>query len=88
MSQKCTGAVLLLLILGWDYGKAMNELEPDQDLFLGAEQYDFAVVLPASELECFWHFAHQDEHFYLNFMVICAYVFFFLALWFALWLKL
>ncbi|XP_062855725.1 transmembrane emp24 domain-containing protein 6-like [Trichomycterus rosablanca] len=64
--------VLLLLILGWDCGKAVKDLQPDttdQDLFWGADQYDFAIVLPASGLECFWHFAHHGEQFYLNFMV-------------------
>ncbi|CAG01082.1 unnamed protein product, partial [Tetraodon nigroviridis] len=40
----------------------------DQQLFWGADQYDFSVVLRAEALECFWHFAHQGETFYLNFM--------------------
>uniref|UniRef100_A0A3Q2CDS0 Transmembrane p24 trafficking protein 6 n=2 Tax=Cyprinodon variegatus TaxID=28743 RepID=A0A3Q2CDS0_CYPVA len=41
----------------------------DQELFWGADQYDFSVVLPAAATECFWHFAHHKERFYLNFMV-------------------
>lgn len=41
----------------------------DQQLFWGSDQYDFSVVLRAEQLECFWHFAHQGEKFYLNFMV-------------------
>ncbi|XP_012713457.1 transmembrane emp24 domain-containing protein 6 [Fundulus heteroclitus] len=41
----------------------------DQELFWGADQYDFSVVLPAAATECFWHFAHHRERFYLNFMV-------------------
>lgn len=41
----------------------------DQQLFWGADQYDFSVVLQAEALECFWHFAHQGENFYLSFMV-------------------
>lgn len=41
----------------------------DQQLFWGADQYDFSVVLQAEALECFWHFAHRGENFYLNFMV-------------------
>ncbi|KAM8860795.1 transmembrane emp24 domain-containing protein 6 [Synchiropus picturatus] len=41
----------------------------DQELFWGSDQYDFSVVLRASGMECFWHFAHQGEKFYLNFMV-------------------
>ncbi|MCI4380186.1 hypothetical protein PGIGA_G00236880 [Pangasianodon gigas] len=72
MSGKDIGVVLLLLILGWDCGKAIKDLQPsltDQEMFWGADQYDFAIVLPASDLECFWHFAHQGERFFLNFMV-------------------
>ncbi|XP_068169085.1 transmembrane emp24 domain-containing protein 6 isoform X2 [Antennarius striatus] len=41
----------------------------DQELFWGADQYDFSVVLGAAGLECFWHFAHHGETFYLSFMV-------------------
>ncbi|XP_014881638.1 transmembrane emp24 domain-containing protein 6 [Poecilia latipinna] len=41
----------------------------DQELFWGADQYDFSVVLPAAATECFWHFAHHGEKFYLSFMV-------------------
>lgn len=41
----------------------------DQELFWGADQYDFFVMLRAEGLECFWHFAHRGERFYLNFMV-------------------
>ncbi|KAK5866821.1 hypothetical protein PBY51_011365 [Eleginops maclovinus] len=41
----------------------------DQELFWGTDQYDFSVVLPAAGLECFWHFAHRGERFYLSFMV-------------------
>lgn len=63
-------SVLLLFILGWNCGKALKNQQPDQDLFWGADQYDFAIVLPASGLECFWHFAHHGEQFYLNFMVM------------------
>ncbi|KAF6722331.1 Transmembrane emp24 domain-containing protein 6 [Oryzias melastigma] len=42
---------------------------PDQELFWGADQYDFSVVLPSAGTECFWHFAHHGETFYLSFMV-------------------
>lgn len=41
----------------------------DQELFWGSDQYDFSVVLRAAGMECFWHFAHRGERFYLNFMV-------------------
>ncbi|KAK7891076.1 hypothetical protein WMY93_023039 [Mugilogobius chulae] len=47
----------------------LHENITDQDMFWGADQYDFSVVLTASALECFWHFAHYGEIFYLNFMV-------------------
>ncbi|KAI4799416.1 hypothetical protein KUCAC02_016950 [Chaenocephalus aceratus] len=40
----------------------------DQELFWGTDQYDFSVVVPAAGLECFWHFAHRGERFYLSFM--------------------
>ncbi|XP_058502105.1 transmembrane emp24 domain-containing protein 6 [Solea solea] len=54
------------------HGGPMTSPHPnitDQELFWGSDQYDFSVVLPAGGLECFWHFAHRGEHFYLNFVV-------------------
>ncbi|KAK1887173.1 Transmembrane emp24 domain containing protein 6 [Dissostichus eleginoides] len=41
----------------------------DQELLWGTDQYDFSVVVPAAGLECFWHFAHRGERFYMSFMV-------------------
>ncbi|XP_056308001.1 transmembrane emp24 domain-containing protein 6 [Danio aesculapii] len=41
----------------------------DQELFWGSDQYDFSIILRAADLQCFWHFAHYGEHFYLNYMV-------------------
>lgn len=41
----------------------------DQQLFWGPDQYEFSTVLRAEGLQCFWHFAHQGETFYLNYMV-------------------
>ncbi|XP_028814592.1 transmembrane emp24 domain-containing protein 6-like [Denticeps clupeoides] len=38
-------------------------------LFLGSNQYGFAINLPGLGFECFWHFAHQTGHFYLTYMV-------------------
>ncbi|CAL8360754.1 unnamed protein product [Lota lota] len=35
----------------------------------GSDRYDFALVIPASTQECFWHFAHQSGNFYLDHMV-------------------
>ncbi|KTF87732.1 hypothetical protein cypCar_00046815, partial [Cyprinus carpio] len=41
----------------------------DQEFFWGADQYDFSIMLRAGDLQCYWHFAHFGERFYLNFMV-------------------
>ena len=66
---------LFLILVFWGgpvHGGPQTNLHPDmtdQELFWGADQYDFSVVLPASALECFWHFAHHGEQFYLSFMV-------------------
>uniref|UniRef100_A0A3Q0SW20 Transmembrane p24 trafficking protein 6 n=1 Tax=Amphilophus citrinellus TaxID=61819 RepID=A0A3Q0SW20_AMPCI len=60
------------LIWGSAHGVPQTNTRPDvtdQELFWGSDQYDFAIVLPAAGLECFWHFAHRGEKFYLNFMV-------------------
>ncbi|XP_041652097.1 transmembrane emp24 domain-containing protein 6 [Cheilinus undulatus] len=62
----------ILVFGGLVHGGPLTDPHPnitDQELFWGADQYDFAVVLRASGLECFWHFAHHGETFYLNFMV-------------------
>lgn len=64
--------LVLLLALGRGSGGPVKDPQPglsDQDLFWGADQYDFAIVLRASGLECFWHLAHQGEQFYFNYMV-------------------
>ncbi|KAJ8343382.1 hypothetical protein SKAU_G00307110 [Synaphobranchus kaupii] len=64
--------LLLLFLLG--PGSVGRKTEPQvdiggQDLFRGHDQYDFSIVLAASERQCFWHFAHQSGHFYLTYMV-------------------
>lgn len=43
--------------------------EGDAGLFRGSDKYDFAVEVPAAQMECFWHFAHQSGSFYLTYMV-------------------
>ncbi|TMS05800.1 Transmembrane emp24 domain-containing protein 6 [Larimichthys crocea] len=43
--------------------------EADAGLFRGSDKYDFAIEVPAAEMECFWHFAHQSGSFYLMYMV-------------------
>lgn len=67
-------AFLFLILVFWGpvHGGPQTNLHPnitDQELFWGSDQYDFSVVLPAAGLECFWHFAHRGERFYLHFMV-------------------
>ncbi|CAL1592066.1 unnamed protein product [Knipowitschia caucasica] len=75
MSLKRSGCVWLLALVVWGPPvqcgpqTSLHENITDQQLFWGADQYDFSVVLRASGLECFWHFAHRGEIFYLNFMV-------------------
>ncbi|XP_070687416.1 transmembrane emp24 domain-containing protein 6-like [Pempheris klunzingeri] len=65
---------VFLVLVFWTVvlGGALTNPHPnmtDQELFWGADQYDFSVVLPAAGLQCFWHFAHRGESFYLSFMV-------------------
>ncbi|XP_056272121.1 transmembrane emp24 domain-containing protein 6 [Pseudoliparis swirei] len=63
----------LILALGGPVGAGpLADPHPgmtDQQLFWGSDQYDFSVVLPAAGLDCFWHFAHRGERFYLSYMV-------------------
>ncbi|XP_034033200.1 transmembrane emp24 domain-containing protein 6 [Thalassophryne amazonica] len=64
--------ILVLAVLGPVQSGPQTGLHPDisdQELFWGSDQYDFSVVLSAGGLECFWHFAHHGEKFYLSFMV-------------------
>lgn len=68
------GPCLFLVLVFWGRvgGGPMTDPHPgmsDQELFWGSDQYDFSVVLRAAGIECFWHFAHRGERFYLNFMV-------------------
>ncbi len=72
MLQKGFYLVCLLLLFGLSSRGALNDPHPelsDQELFWGADQYDFSIMLRAGDLQCFWHFAHFGEHFYLHFMV-------------------
>ncbi|XP_048829225.1 transmembrane emp24 domain-containing protein 6-like [Brienomyrus brachyistius] len=65
--------ILLLLVLqGPAHGEpgANPGAGPSaQELLWGSDQYDFAIVVQASALDCFWHHVHQGEKFYLNYMV-------------------
>ncbi|XP_018594412.1 transmembrane emp24 domain-containing protein 6-like [Scleropages formosus] len=68
----CCSLLLQLALLLGAHGGLKTEPQLDvqeQGLFRGSDQYDFAVALSASELRCFWHFAHQDGRFYLTYMI-------------------
>ncbi|KAM6250469.1 transmembrane emp24 domain-containing protein 6 isoform 1-T1 [Spheniscus humboldti] len=40
-----------------------------EPLFRGADRYDFAIVIPAGTVECFWQFAHQSGNFFFSYEV-------------------
>ena len=64
--------VVVLVLVGPASPGPSKDLNPgmtDQDLFWGQDQYDFSVVLHGSGQDCFWHFAHKGETFYLSFQV-------------------
>lgn len=47
--------------------------ESSQDpLFRGADRYDFAIVIPAGAVECFWQFAYQSGNFFFSYEVSIA----------------
>ncbi|XP_053126565.1 transmembrane emp24 domain-containing protein 6 [Hemicordylus capensis] len=66
-----------LLVAGWLVGLELAQArksEPlsgsgDQPLSRGADQNDFAIVIPAGGIECFWQFAHQSGYFYFSYQV-------------------
>ncbi|XP_030223164.1 transmembrane emp24 domain-containing protein 6 [Gadus morhua] len=65
--------VVVLVLVGPASPGPSKDLNPgmtDQDLFWGQDQYDFSVVLHGSGQDCFWHFAHKGETFYLSFQVL------------------
>lgn len=43
-----------------------------EPLFRGADRYDFAIVIPAGTVECFWQFAHQSGNFFFSYEVSVA----------------
>ncbi|KAA0724167.1 Transmembrane emp24 domain-containing protein 6 p24 family protein gamma-5 [Triplophysa tibetana] len=57
---------LVWLVLLFGLGSTRGS---DEDVFRGTDQYDFAIVLSAGGLQCYWHYARYSETFYLNFMV-------------------
>ncbi|KAM6353567.1 transmembrane emp24 domain-containing protein 6 isoform 2-T2 [Alca torda] len=63
--------VLLTLLLG---PASCPKTEPlsasgQEPLFRGADRYDFAIVIPAGAVECFWQFAHQSGNFFFSYEV-------------------
>ncbi|XP_067236047.1 transmembrane emp24 domain-containing protein 6 isoform X2 [Chanodichthys erythropterus] len=65
MLQNGIYPVWLLLLFGLGNSGALKDPHPelsDQDLFWGADQYDFAIMLRAADLQCFWHFAHYAQY--------------------------
>lgn len=72
MLHKDVYLVCLLLLFSLSSSGSFKDPYPqnsDQDAFRGSDQYDFAIVLPAGGLQCYWHYAQYGERFYLNFMV-------------------
>ncbi|KAM9623524.1 transmembrane emp24 domain-containing protein 6 [Morphnus guianensis] len=69
------GSRMLLLVFLVLLGPAgCPESEPlsgsSQDpLFRGADRYDFAIVIPAGAVECFWQFAYQSGNFFFSYEV-------------------
>ncbi|XP_036897292.1 transmembrane emp24 domain-containing protein 6 [Sturnira hondurensis] len=63
-----------LVVLNLVASARSQKMEPlsgsgDQPLFQGADQYDFAIMIPSGGAECFWQFAHQTGYFYFSYEV-------------------
>ncbi|XP_040471502.1 transmembrane emp24 domain-containing protein 6 [Falco naumanni] len=66
--------MLLLLVLALLGPASCPRTEPlsgssQEPLFHGADRYDFAIVIPAGTVECFWQFAHQTGNFFFSYEV-------------------
>ncbi|XP_061226361.1 transmembrane emp24 domain-containing protein 6 [Neopsephotus bourkii] len=66
--------LLLLVFLALLGSAGCPRTEPlstsSQDLpFHGADRYDFAIIIAAGTMECFWQFAHQNGNFFFNYEV-------------------
>ncbi|XP_027132729.1 transmembrane emp24 domain-containing protein 6, partial [Larimichthys crocea] len=64
-----SGTIVLSSQCVWARKSEPSFNEADAGLFRGSDKYDFAIEVPAAEMECFWHFAHQSGSFYLMYMV-------------------
>ncbi|XP_034880779.1 transmembrane emp24 domain-containing protein 6 [Mirounga angustirostris] len=63
-----------LVVLNLVTSARSQETEPlsgsgDQLLFHGADQSDFAIMIPPGGIECFWQFARQTGYFYFSYEV-------------------
>uniref|UniRef100_A0A8C0U3Q8 Transmembrane p24 trafficking protein 6 n=1 Tax=Cyanistes caeruleus TaxID=156563 RepID=A0A8C0U3Q8_CYACU len=66
--------MLLLLLLALLGPAGCPRTEPlsgssQEPLFRGADRYDFAIVVPAGTVECFWQFSHQGGNFFFSYEV-------------------
>ncbi|NXS47903.1 TMED6 protein, partial [Balaeniceps rex] len=66
--------MLLLVLLALLGPAGCPRTEPlsgssQEPLFRGADRYDFAIVIPAGAVECFWQFAHQSGNFFFSYEV-------------------
>lgn len=66
--------MLLLVLLALLGSAGCPKTEPlsaagQEPLFRGADRYDFAIVVPAGAVECFWQFAHQSGNFFFSYEV-------------------
>ncbi|KAM6063643.1 transmembrane emp24 domain-containing protein 6 isoform 1-T1 [Theristicus caerulescens] len=66
--------MLLLVLLAMLGPASCPRTEPlsgsgQEPLFRGADRYDFAIVIPAGTVECFWQFAHQSGNFFFSYEV-------------------
>ncbi|KAM9269178.1 transmembrane emp24 domain-containing protein 6 [Cariama cristata] len=62
------GLLALLGSTGCPTTETLSESSQDP-LFRGADRYDFAIVIPAGAVECFWQFAHQNGNFFFSYEV-------------------
>ncbi|NWX03655.1 TMED6 protein, partial [Caloenas nicobarica] len=66
--------MLLLVLLALLGPTSCPRTEPpsrsaQEPRFHGADRYDFAIVIPAGAVECFWQFAHQSGSFFFSYEV-------------------
>ncbi|NXF08912.1 TMED6 protein, partial [Smithornis capensis] len=66
--------LMLLLLLALPGPGGCPRTEPlsgagPEPLFRGADRYDFAVMVPAGTVDCFWQFSHQGGNFFFSYEV-------------------